>query len=271
MKIGLFAFIAISALAQNAPSGSGSVSGFRFEVVSIKPVSRGPGVQLGVGNPTPNGFTATAGMWQWLEFAFGPSAPALRTELWQDTEMKNEPGWVHQDLYSIDARVSQNDLKAWQSQTRNQDLLHSALRAALKERFKLALHEEPAKRTIIELVVSKRGPRLKPATPAASLPTGLPLESGGVRALGGKPTDMDMRGATMQDLADALHYIFFDGPVRDRTGLTGRYDFYVPRIETPGEDRGFSYSVADLGLEFRRGTENRPILVIDHIEKPTPN
>ncbi len=99
------------------------------------------------------------------------------------------------------------------------------------------------------------------------------LESGGVRALTPKsPYDMDFRGATMQDLADMLTGIFFDGPVRNRTGLTGRYDFNMPRIETPGEDRGYyAYSVAELGLELKRGTENRPILVIDHVEKPTPN
>jgi uncharacterized protein (TIGR03435 family) len=75
----------------------------------------------------------------------------------------------------------------------------------------------------------------------------------------------------MQDLAYRLTGIFFDGPVRDRTGLTGRYDFSVPRVDTPGENRGYGYSVADLGLQLKRGTESRPILVIDHVERPTQN
>jgi uncharacterized protein (TIGR03435 family) len=58
-------------------------------------------------------------------------------------------------------------------------------------------------------------------------------------------------GATMQDLADFLVIMSGRIPVRDRTGLTGHYDFRIQ--QTPP------------------GTESRPILVIDHIEKPTAN
>jgi uncharacterized protein (TIGR03435 family) len=152
-------------------------------------------------------------------------------------------------------------------------LLHSALRAALKERFKLAAHEEPAHRTIFELVVAKWGSRLKPAAPDTALPVGVKLESGGVMTgIGPRGADgWNFHAATMQDLADTMLQVFFDGPVRDRTGLTGRYDFQVPRVETPGENRGYTYSVDDLGLQLKRGTENRPVLVIDHVERPTPN
>jgi hypothetical protein len=166
-------------------------------------------------------------------------------------------------------------LKAWQSQGKNRDLLRSALRIALTERFKLALHEEPAQRPMFELVVAKRGPRLMPADPGAILPVGAKLPSGGVdtgigpRRIGG----WDLHGATMQDLAYLLNFLSnqFDGPVQDRTGLTGRYDFQVQRVETPDENQGYTYSVSHLGLELKRGTENRPILVIDHVERPTPN
>jgi uncharacterized protein (TIGR03435 family) len=246
----------------------------KFEVLSIRTVKRGPGMQVAVTNPTPNGFTATVTMWQLVAFAYGPPAPAFKSQVWQRTEMRNQPGWVDSpDVYAIDGRVSQADLKAWQNQNANQDLLHSALRAALKDRFKLALHEEPAQRTMYAIVIAKRGPRLKPAAPGADLPVGMKLESGGV-ATGRGPRGADgwnFYGATIQDLADLMANIFVDGPVRDRTGLTGRYDFWVPRVETPGENHGFTYSVDQLGLELKRGTENRPILVLDHVERPTPN
>jgi uncharacterized protein (TIGR03435 family) len=83
---------------------------------------------------------------------------------------------------------------------------------------------------------------------------------------------MEFHGATMQDFAYRMLFLFGSvGPVRDRTGLTGRYDFRVLQVPAPGEDAGFGYSVTDLGLELKRGTENRPILVIDHVERPTPN
>jgi uncharacterized protein (TIGR03435 family) len=247
---------------------------FRFDVVSIHRVNRGPGMQIGISNPAPNGFISTAGMWQLLSFAYAPLNAAWNAAAWQFTEMRNEPGWVNEEIYAIDARVSQADRKAWQNQDpHSHDLLRLALRAVLNERFKLAIHEEPAKRTIFELVVAKRGPRLKPADLKASLPPGVKLESGGVMTgIGPRGENgLNFHAATMQDLAAMMIQVYFDGPVRDRTGLTGRYDFQVLRIPTPGENHGFAFDVAGLGLELKRGMENRPMLVIDHIEKPTPN
>ena len=258
-----------------ARSSGEAANEFKFEVLSIKPVKRTPDMQVGIAGPTPNGFRTTAFMQQLLAFAYGLPAPAWKVQVWQITEMRNEPGWVHQEIYAIDARVSQADLKAWQSQSKNHELLHAALRSALRERFKLASHEEPAQRTIFALVVAKRGPRLKPPTPDANLPVGVRLESGGV-ATGIGPRGDDgwkFYAATMHDLADRMLQMFWDGPVRDQTGLTGRYDFTV-RIVPTDEPRGYAYdayALSDLGLELKRSTENRPILVIDHLEKPTPN
>jgi len=278
-----FPFIAIllfansSAVAQNsrgdhsAKSGSsGSAAGeFRFEVLSIKPVQRN--TQIGITAPTANGFTATTTLWQLITFAYGPPAPIFQEGRF--TEVRNLPNWA--DFYAFDARVSQGDLKAWQNQGKNRDLLRSAIRTALKERFKLVFHEEPSQRPFYELVVGKRGARLKPANLDAVFPGSANLVKGyvdtgiGPRGLGG----MDLHGATMEDLAELLSFLVnqFDGPVRDRTGLTGRYDFQVPRIVTPDENGGYTYSVSHLGLELKRGMENRPVLVIDHVEKPVPN
>jgi len=270
MSLAEAAFLSLSPPAQSsqgipAPKDGRGVE-FKFEVLSIRPIQRVS--DIGMTDPTPNVFSAKVQLYQVVCLAYGPPYPVLRRDC-LFTEVSNLPKWSG-DVYAFDARVSPADLKAWQSQGKNHDLLRSALRAALKERFKLALHEEPAQQTMFELVIAKRGPRLKPADPDAILPQGVRLESGGVRALTPRsPYDMDFRGATMQDLAYALTGIFFDGPVRDRTGLTGRYDFYVPRVETPGGDRGYAYSVANLGLQLKRAT--RPILVIDHVEKPTPN
>src|SRR5690242_9603421 len=88
------AIVTLPALAQRAP--------FEFEVVSIRSVPRGPGMPIGIPNPTPNGFTATAAMWQLLSFAYGPSSAAGNAAAWQITEMRNEPGWVHEKIYAID-------------------------------------------------------------------------------------------------------------------------------------------------------------------------
>jgi len=247
-------------------SAVGAEKDFKFEVLSIKVTQRGPSV--GVSKPTPNGFSANVQLHQVVQFAYGPPGPFLRPPKF--SEMRNLPNWSN-DIFAIEGRVSQADLKAWQSQGDNFDLLRSALRAALKERFQLAVHEEPAQRMMFELVIAKGGPRLKAAAPGAVLPLGVRLASGGVMTPGARNDDWEFHGATMDDLAYMLTGIFFDGPVRDRTGLTGRYDFPVPRIETPGEDRGYAYSVDGLGLQLKHGKESRPILVIDHVERPTQN
>jgi uncharacterized protein (TIGR03435 family) len=207
-------------------------------------------------------------LWQLIMVAYS-SEPAAN---WGSVEVRNSPNWIG-DFYDIRARVSQADLQAWQGQGRDRELLRSALRAVLGERCKLALHEEPAKRTIFELVVAKRGARLKPADLKAPLPDGVKLSSGGVMtAIGPRGENgWDFHAATMQDLANLMIQVYVDGPVRDRTGLTGRYDFQAWRIPTPGGNHGFAYDVARLGVELKRGVENRLILVIDHIEKPTGN
>ncbi len=271
--------IEIKALCLLAAAGAGfpalaQGASFQFEVISIRPVQYAPGMTIGIPNPAPNGFTTTAAAWQLLDFAYGSPSDAWSAMAWQITEMRNEPGWVHEQFYAIDARVSATDRQAWQSQSpRTHDLLRLALRSMLQTRFRLAIHEEPAKRTIFELMVTKRGARLKPADLKASLPVGVKLSSGGV-ATGIGPrgeNGWDFHAATMQDFADMMIQIYFDGPVRDGTGLTGRYDFQARRIPTPGENHGFAYDVASLGLELKRGSENRPILVIDRIEKPTGN
>jgi uncharacterized protein (TIGR03435 family) len=79
-------------------------------------------------------------------------------------------------------------------------------------------------------------------------------------------------GATMLDLAQYLTMSTVVIPVRDRTGLTGSYDFPVRRIATPDEEEQvYGHVIGPLGLELKPGTEIRSALVVDHVERPTPN
>lgn len=79
-------------------------------------------------------------------------------------------------------------------------------------------------------------------------------------------------GGTMQDLANFLCIMSGRIPVRDKTGLTGLYDFTIKQVPPlPDENHVYSYPVDHLGLQVKPGTEPRPILVIDNIEKPTAN
>jgi len=169
--------------------------------------------------------------------------------------------------------VSQADLKAWQNQSSEHELLSSAMRAALKERFNLAIHEQPAVGRTFELIVDKRGPRMKTATPDSTLPAGVKTPSGGVmvgKVLADRKAEWDCHGVTMQDLASYLSKLSL--PVRDKTGLTGRYDFTLRQVDlSPDEDHVYRFPIDQLGLKLKPGTENRPNLVVDHLDKPKPN
>jgi uncharacterized protein (TIGR03435 family) len=264
--------MSFSAVAQNSarpPSSAEPEKEFKFEVLSIKPTQRGPSV--GISAPKPNGFSATALLQQVVLFAYGLPCPISMPGC-APTEIRNQPSWFAEP-YAFEARVSQADLKAWQSQDKNYDLLRSALRGALKERCKLALHKEPKQQPILQLVIGKPSPRLKAADPKATLPVGARLESGGVvTGINNGRDGLNFHGATIEDLANILSPMSPDGPVRDRTGLTGRYDFTLRRDpQAPNAELLYSLPLGDLGLKLKPGTEDRPILVIDRVERPAQN
>jgi hypothetical protein len=60
-----------------------------------------------------------------------------------------------------------------------------------------------------------------------------------------------------------------DRPIVDGTGLTGHYDFSLYRLL--GVDPGDRYVLEKLGLELKPGTGSGLNLIVDHIEKPSPN
>jgi uncharacterized protein (TIGR03435 family) len=126
---------------------------------------------------------------------------------------------------------------------------------------------------MFELIVAKGGPLLKPTAPGATFPTGgMKLPGGGVGIAEGR-TVWHYDSATMGDLVQFLKISSNRRSIYDKTGLTGRYDFALRQISEParGDDAIYSFPVGHLGLKLRPGKESRPILVIDHIERPSAN
>ena len=244
----------------------------RFEVLSIHPLNSTAPSRTNF-QPSPNGFDSALTLWQAIMVAYGP-ADYLN---WRSVEVLKAPGWIG-DFYDVKGRVPQADLAAWQKQGREHERLRSAMRAALKERCKLVIHEQPSRGEVFALVVGKNGPRLKTAAPDSLPASGeklaVKLKNDGIMLQTQDHGNQvkTFYGATMQDLTDFLNIMSGGIPVREHTGLTGRYDFTIQQTPpSPDENQVYSYAVGHLGLQVKQGTESRPVLVIDHIEKPTAN
>ena len=167
------------------------------------------------------------------------------------------------------------------------------LRSLLTDRFKLAAHLETRQVPIYSLVLAnsnrRLGPKLEPGLPECA-PTGRanpPPECGG----GGRGL-LKASYRDMPTLAKVLSSMPAVGrPVVDNTGLTGNYKIEVrfnPAAQTlsttpPGSGAAppppidsdapsiFTALQEQLGLKLEDAKGPIQVLVIDHIERPTPD
>ncbi len=110
---------------------------------------------------------------------------------------------------------------------------------------------------------------------------------------------MHVMNGTMSDLAGFLQVLVLDRPVVDRTGLTARYDFqctfapdnsefggHPPQIHAAGAAGGtpasspavdvsapnlFEAMSQQLGLKLNAEKTDVEVIVIDHVDHPSPN
>jgi uncharacterized protein (TIGR03435 family) len=246
---------------------------YTFEVASIRQ-TKPPG-QPHFG-PTPDGYQATN-----LPLLFSvlmANLPLSGEAYFTMDHIKGAPDWLTSDRYNLDAKVSETDLPAWQKPDQQKLMIPAMLQALLVERCKLATHRETKESAVFEMQVGKSGLKLKETAPdAAPPPAGISLPGGGTLLADGRG-DLTFYGATMASLAQVMSN-FSGRPVKDKTGLTGKYDFVLQRAEaevptgamTPGDPGPPAYAVEALGLHLERSKSMVDTLVIDHIERPSEN
>jgi uncharacterized protein (TIGR03435 family) len=252
---------------------------FKFEVISVRPVKSGwegsytssPLPVEWAAHPTPNGYNSRLRLGYAILVAY---APVMGHKASIYTPILNLPAGSDADWYDISARISDDDLAAWQNQTSKYELFRSAMQNLLTERFKLVIHEHPAEMPAYKLVVGKKGPKLEVTPPGFVPPPGLTLESGGILVPPGRvevPPVLHFYAATMEDLA-GFQTGFIERPVQDMTGLTGRYNFAL-QLNTLSDDdsKEFRWPLGALGLELKPSKYLGTTIVIDHIEKPSAN
>lgn len=188
-----------------------------------------------------------------------------------ETRISGGPGWMRSAKFDLEAKSD----PAMDSRLRGLDsasareLKQHMLQSLLADRFTLKAHQETRELPIYTLVVAKGGPRFQP-----SQINGTTISSGNANIT---VTGSDHTVALLaEQLSRTLGRV-----VVDKTGLDGRYDLTLKWATDDGAstagssaDAGPSIFTAiqeQLGLKLESGKGPVPILVVDHLEKPSEN
>lgn len=245
-----------------------------FAVTSVKPNPKAPGWRLA---STPDGWSGTGvSLFTLIREAYGVFEPG---------RIEGVPQWADAQ-FDIEGKVDEADATTFQKLPYDQKRL--MLQALLAERFKLADHYEPRTMPIFVLTLAKGGSKMKETTPD-ELPEGLNKEFARVtRARSGEFEAINM---TVAQLISHLTY-WAGRNVVDKTGLTGRYD--IKLAWSPDSDLSLGHAAANdgqasltppaptgpsiftavqeqLGLKLDPQKGTVQVLVIDHVEEPSPN
>jgi uncharacterized protein (TIGR03435 family) len=232
-----------------------------FKVATIKPsVSGREGMDIGFRDSK---FIAmNRNMNRLIFYAYG-----LHT-----SQIIGAPAWFATDLYDIEAIP---DIEGVPS-VRQQNMM---LQKLLADRFQLKFHHEQRELPVYVVTVAKDGPKMTkdPGSPDDDIDFS-------INDLG----DLTVRNLTMARFVAWFQGFVTDKPVVDRTKLTDRYDFTLKWAPDDSQFAQFRDSSAQplpqddtmpnlttafqqqLGLKFESATTLDDVIVIDHIEKPSP-
>jgi len=189
------------------------------------------------------------------------------------------PDWIDSDAYDINAKVVAADGTAPLKLTKTQR--RQMLQTMLADRFKLVVHNETKDAPIYELDIAKGGPKLHASTPGNDAARGVTGPDGqfhpGLDNYVGNGVIIE-QGYPLSYVADLLTSMLHR-PVVDKTGLTGKYDIslrWTPDntpVDSPlaGGPSIFTAAQEQLGLKLTSTHGPVKTLVIDHVERPTPN
>lgn len=273
----LAVLLAPSILARSQPQ-SASSSLPAFEVATIKPnndLKSGLRITL---NPA-NFATTHSSVKDLIKFAY---------HFKSDDQIEGAPSWIGTEFYDVQAKVSDSEVEAFKNLPLDQRFEQRRLmiQALLADRFQLKASLQNRERPVYALVVAKGGPKLKEVEVSPFPPPGTPAPPGAhLPQL--HPTGHDQFTASawpMNMMTDWLSYFseLDNRIVIDETGLKGNYDWVLNGVSqqpqgadgAPPDETPISIFTAlqeQLGLKLEPRKAPVPVLVIDHVEKPSPN
>jgi uncharacterized protein (TIGR03435 family) len=189
----------------------------------------------------------------------------------QTKQIIGAPSWASSDKYSIDIKANVPGMP-------DVEQSNELVKELLAQRFHLIMHTEHKTMSAYVLEVAKGGPKLKKNTSHDPLP-GL--------FFGPPIITLRVRNAAMSDFINVMQSVVLDRPVVDHTGLTGHWDFSLNWTPDPTQFNGrkmpppskseaapppLSTAIRQqLGLKLGLEKTSVPVLVIDHVDHPSPN
>lgn len=282
----------------------------KFDVASVRenklglpPVGEDPSINvpLGPGNvysPTGGLFMAkNFTLMTYIAFAYKMTDNQL------SAFKKMAPDWVNNDRFNIQARTEKKGV--------TKDELRLMVRSLLRERFNFSAHYETKQVSIYGLKLAKpgqTGPKLQshpagsscPSTlpgkaldsdppPSETVAGGFPTTCGGVILLpasAANRVNIGGRNISLALLANSLTgWGQLGHPVKDETGLTGKFDFaleYVPELRqsfggtqvAAVDFGGPTFRAAlkqQLGLKLESEKGEVQVILLDHIDHVSAN
>lgn len=236
-----------------------------FEVVTIKPSK--PGAHgKGFGFRGAHFITVNTDMNDLIAFAYG-----VHTQ-----QIVGAPEWFGTELFDLEGVPDipgQPSLKQ----------MERMVAKMLPERFALKFHHEQRKLSVYILTVTPAGAKMTKTTAGENEQQGF-----GFRGLG----DLIVRNMNMAEFASWMQNGVMDRPVVDQTGLKGKFDFTLkwtpdesqfqqfrsagPMPPAPSDQANTPPSLytavqEQLGLKIEAGKAMDDVIVIDQVEKPSPN
>lgn len=253
-----------------------------FEVASVKPAKTEALLQKGFSCSTPSRerFSGFGRLRFFIACAYDiPWARASQ-------QIVGSPAWIDDDLFEIEATTTSDHLLASPSEVRG------VLQSLLADRFRLAVHRETRQTPAYALVIARRDGRLGPNLRPIQTNCGDWIAGGRRGAPPPIPGDLPCGRQTVSAFAFRSSAMPFsqlvnllagrvERPVHDQTNLSGVFAIDLRwRPEQSTSDTNVSDDLPtsiftalqeQLGLKLEPTKVPVDVLVIDHVQRPTPD
>lgn len=253
-----------------------------YEVATVKPLA--PDVAGIMVKLPPGGSLSPLSIRRYIMNAYGAVYSA---------QVVGGPDWLNKDAYDIKGKVSDEFESALQKMTREDRINKTRVlqQSLLIDRFHLKAHFETRVLPVYELAPARSGlkitevpapPEIKPGEPPMPLGSDAPLPPGSSRTTlnSNGLRVLNARAIKMQLLTRIIAGDIGDRPIVDHTGFTGYFDItdlaWAPLGDAGSTSEPDASSIQGalkqkLGLSVVSARDPIEVLVIDSIERPTPN